>query len=48
MDLAGAWMAEKSFAATPYSCHDEILDLHIIMQQVLRILSWHPVKFCRN
>ena len=24
-------MAEKSFAATPYSCHDKMLDLHIIM-----------------
>jgi len=25
-------MTEKPFAATPYSCHGEILDLHIIMQ----------------
>ena len=24
-------MTEKSFAATHYSCHDEILDLHEIM-----------------
>ena len=32
MHLAGTWMTEKSFAATPYSCHGEILDLHIIMQ----------------
>jgi len=32
MHLAGTWMTEKSFAAAPYSWHDEILDLHIIMQ----------------
>jgi len=32
MHLAGALMTEKSFAATPYSCHGEILDLHIIIQ----------------
>jgi hypothetical protein len=25
-------MTEKSFAATPYSCHDEMLDLHGIMR----------------
>jgi hypothetical protein len=25
-------MTEKSFAATPYSCHDEILDVPYIMQ----------------
>jgi len=30
MEIAWAWMAEKSFAATPYLCHDEILDLHIL------------------
>ncbi|MEW6066745.1 MAG: hypothetical protein AB1610_00375 [Nitrospirota bacterium] len=26
-------MAEKSFAATPFTCHDEILDVHKIMQE---------------
>ena len=31
MHIGGIWMTEKSFAATPYSCHDEILDVHIIM-----------------
>jgi len=25
-------MTEKSFAATPYSCHGEILDLYIVVQ----------------
>jgi hypothetical protein len=30
--LAGIWMIEKSFAATPYSCHDEMLDVYNIMQ----------------
>ena len=40
--LAGTWMSEKSFAATPYSCHDKMLDLHIIMQRSVDILSWHP------
>ncbi len=25
-------MREKSFAATPYLCNDEILDVHIIMK----------------
>jgi len=30
--LAGTWMSEKSFAATPYSCRDKMLDPHIIMQ----------------
>jgi hypothetical protein len=29
--LAGTWISEKSFAATPYLCHDKMLDLHIIM-----------------
>jgi hypothetical protein len=32
MHLAGTWMTEKSFAATPYSCHGEILDLYIVVQ----------------
>lgn len=32
MRLTETWMPEKSFAATRYSCHDEILDLHVIMQ----------------
>ncbi|MEW6067014.1 MAG: hypothetical protein AB1610_01765 [Nitrospirota bacterium] len=26
-------MTEKSFAATPFTCHDEILDVHKIMQE---------------
>jgi hypothetical protein len=25
-------MSEKSFAATPYSCHAEILDVHMLME----------------
>ena len=29
--LAGTWMSEKSFASPPYSCHDKMLDLHILM-----------------
>ena len=32
MHLAGTWMPEKSFAATPYSCHGEIPDVHMLMQ----------------
>ena len=31
MHLAGAWLTEKSFAATPYTYYDAILDLHNCM-----------------
>ena len=30
--LAGAWMTEKYFAATPYTCHNQFLDKHENMQ----------------
>ena len=39
MNLAGIWMTEKSFAATPYSCRDVILDVHIIMQPSIENFS---------
>jgi hypothetical protein len=29
MHIAGVWMPEKSFATTPYLCHDEIPYVHI-------------------
>jgi len=31
MRLAGAWMTEKYFAATPFRCHNAILEKHKIM-----------------
>jgi len=31
-------MSEKSFAATPYSCHDEMIDSYIVVHG---IRSWH-------
>ena len=35
MRLAGAWMTEKYFAATPYKCHNQSLDKHNNMQHTL-------------
>ncbi len=35
MRLAGAWMTEKYFAATPYKCHKQSLDKHNNMQHTL-------------
>ena len=33
MHLAGGQLTEKSFAATPLTCHDGILEVHKIMQE---------------
>ncbi len=35
MRLAGAWMTEKYFAATPYKCHNQSLDKHNNVQHTL-------------
>jgi len=35
VELKGAWMPEKSFAATPFSCRDAILDKHVIMRSLI-------------
>jgi len=47
-DLTGTWMTETSFAAIPYLCLDEILDMHVIWKSVLRISAWHQVRSYRN
>ncbi len=44
MHLAGIWMTEESFAATPYSCHDQILDVHIIYDQSIENFNMAPDK----
>ncbi len=46
--VSEAWMTEKSFAATPYSCHDEILDVHTIMQQSIENFSMASDKIMSN
>jgi hypothetical protein len=35
MHLVGIWTTEKYFAATPYSCHEAILDLNTIMRSTI-------------
>ncbi len=35
MSLIGGWMTEKSFAATPFTCHDGILEYIKIMQETI-------------
>ncbi len=37
-------MTEESFAATPYSCHDQILDVHIIYDQSIENFNMAPDK----
>jgi hypothetical protein len=41
MHLAGAWMTEKYFAATPYTCHNQFLVSIKTCGRRLRIALWH-------
>jgi len=35
MPLAGAWMTEKYFAATPFTCHKQTLEKHKIILRTI-------------
>jgi len=46
MRLAGAWMTEKYFAATPFTCHKQCLRSIELYSGQLSIVLWHMVEPC--
>jgi hypothetical protein len=46
MHLAGAWVTEKYFAATPYKCHNQFMASIKICGGRLKIALWHMVESC--
>jgi hypothetical protein len=46
MHLAGAWMTEKYFAATPYKCHNQFLDKNRNMQWAIENCIMAYGKYC--